>query len=675
MGGFVTLHKTVADKGKLLTFEEFTDTTTLEKYMESSPSIDWYSSLFVYDESVKDHFAKTGSIAKFPGKAYSNTLVFDFDCKENLDKARDEVKLLVRKLKDIGVNPAESCRVYFSGSKGFHVTVETSDSFSPSELKIICKNIAKGLATFDTVIYDSSRKFRINNTKHNKTGLYKIELTGKQLNSLSEEEIKKLAENKVYLNKTTTPCNLDFRKDFLVEERRVAIIESSDAEEVNGVRGLAEINFDKCPKDRPKCIHALLQGVMVPNRGERNHIILHIGNYLRNQGHDKEAVYGYLKGLSRKNSALYPEVEPYSKERIWNEIIPRVFNGTHNTSGWGVSAEDEVFKNYCKSIPHDKPCPLHNKVEKPDLVKINDVFNSFSNFAENFEDNIVPTGIQFIDDYMKICAGTVTLLVGACGSGKTTLCLNIMENTNDLGMHTVFFSLDMHKNLVYLKLAQKLTDYTQDEILNIFKSKNTAKINEIREKIDKKYSRTFFDFSGTLTMDDMKQRVLDIQEKHGVDIKLVVVDYAGRISGPYSDSYANAKYNALRSKDVADDTNAAWVLLSQVSRNTGDGSTPIRTKRAAKDSGDFEEAASNVLTVWRPKMGMEGQISEDGTPFEDDVMSVFLAKNRMGRELEAALYWNGAKGIIRDMTEEEKAYHESVGKNLEREAQKLKKGF
>jgi hypothetical protein len=210
----------------------------------------------------------------------------------------------------------------------------------------------------------------------------------------------------------------------------------------------------------------------------------------------------------------------------------------------------------------------------------------------------------------------------------------------------------MNKNLVYLKLAQKLTKYSQDQILEIFKNKDKPRIKEITEAISKKYGNTFFDFASTQDINQMTQKVQNIQEEKNCKISLVVVDYASRIAGPYSDSYANAKLNAIKIRDAINDTNAAWLIITQVSRTTSNGAAPLRTKRTSKDSGDWEENADNQINVWRPFMG-----SED----KDEIMRVFLAKNRMGKELEMPLVWNGAKSEIRDMTDEELvAYRDEV---------------
>jgi replicative DNA helicase len=394
--------------------------------------------------------------------------------------------------------------------------------------------------------------------------------------------------------------------------------------------------------------------------GERNAIFLRLATYYMGTGLPKEVIHHTLKGVAEMNSKLYPEHDGFPKEEIW-AMVNALDEKKVRAGTWGTDPDNELLKKYCDVIRKhtDKKCCMHSKVDNAqNTIQIMDVSNSFQKFAEDFDRNTVKTGIGHIDNHMNLAIGTTTLLVGATGSGKTTVGLNIMENANELDQHTMFFSLDMHKNLIFLKLAQKLTNYTQEQILGFYKNKDQAKIDLIKKMVAAKYGKTYFDFSSTMTLEQMRDKTFSMEERHGKKIKLVVVDYAGRISGPFADRYANATYNALKSTEIAAVTDAAWIFISQISRNMGDGCAPLRTKRAAKESGDWEESATNVITMWRPFMG---------DPDRDDVIRMYLAKNRMGKELEAPLYFDGAKGTIRDMNLQESADYMQIREKEEKE--------
>ena len=678
---FVRLNKTLEDKGVLLSTEELNDFH--ENTVSKQSDTDWYSSLFTFGAEAKTHFdSNDGSISGYNGPAYTNNLVFDMD-NADLNKAREDVfKLLNRLAKEIGLGKegiSKHVRVYFSGNKGFHVFIKTDRQFAPDELKDYCKAIAGDLSSFDPKIYNTTRCFRICNTRNQKSGLYKIPVSMDLIKDKDGiNKIKELAKTTQDATDVTTPLQdlsgiekfVSFRKNL-----KKSVVVPDDVEEVDGIRGLGTIDFKK-GKGVPKCIYALSQGVMVPGKGQRHEVFLHLGNYYRNQGHSSTVVEGILNGVAKLNHNLYPEHDEFATSEIKHSIIKMVFSDEqkHNIGGWGVAADNEVFAAYCKAIDCGERCPIHNKGNKKAVVKISDVAGDFKNFAANFEDNVISTGIKFVDDNMKIAIGTSTLLVGAAGSGKTSLCLSALERANKKNIFAMFFSLDMHKNLVYMKLAQRFTNYKQDEIFKFYRNHDVKKIEEISEAVNSQYDKTLFDFSGQLSIDDIIHRVEVAEQEYSEKVKLVVVDYASRLTGPYSDRHANEGSNALKSKDAADETDAAWIILNQISRQAGDGSTPLRSKRVAKGSGDWEEAASNVITVWRPFMGIDN-IADDDDPnvrYQDKYMRLYLAKNRMGPEKETVLLWDGSKGHVTEMDDAELDEYNREIKPLEKKVWKAK---
>jgi len=670
--------KHVNDWGTLIPAEIASNPLELQKILDSDTKSDWYISLYTYNQDVIDYYNKTprydandtvvgyGSVAGYAGKVTTNKLIFDFDIKKNtsasLDDIKSDVRSLLRKLKDQGINVSMHTIVYFSGNKGFHVEVDTTGEYTPEELKIICSNFAHGIKTFDTTIYNVNRIFRIVNTKHKVSGLYKIALTPNDLVKLSIEQIKSLA-TKPQATITVKPLSdIKFLDKYRgnIKPRSVIV----NVEETEGIRGLNTIDFKKMPRHMPRCIYALSKGIMIP--GERSRVFFRLAAYYRNQGMEKELAHRVLKGIAELNSRLYPEDKIIDKDEIWTQHIASAYSphAKPKAGGPGTTEDNELLHKYCAAVKNGPPCILHNKISSDSsLVQIEEVSDSFSNFAENYDSNRVFTGIDFIDANVDLTIGTKTLLIAATGVGKTSLALNIMERANELNQRTVFFSMDMYKNLVFQKIAQKCTNYSKHEIMSFYKNKDAAKIAEIRQIVAKTFNKTTFDFSSTLSMDQMKERVQAVEQKTGEKVKLVVVDYAGRITSDKTDAHANAKYNALKAPEVAADTEAAWIYLCQISRNTGDGSVPLRTKRAAKEAGDWEEMADAVITMWRPFMGY---------PDLDDVARLYIAKNRLGPEVEGILKWNGAKSDVSDMTFEELQIYKIEREEQEKEILKSK---
>ena len=670
---YIHVKQTLNSKGVLVPYEnaENLHKQLKELFGKETLDIDCYRSLYLYTEDAKQYFEQNNlSIAGYKGKVYSNRLFFDLDS-EDVNKAKEDTKELLHRLQQLGVSVENQVRVFFSGRKGFHVEVPTKKNYEPEELKSICSNIAEGLDSFDPVIYNSTRIIRILNTRHQTSNLYKIELEPYDIVELSVEQIQEKAKekSKPFIANIVEDCSI-FDKYLVTKPKfKQAIVDDSNS--IDGIRGLAEVDFSSCPKNKPRCIHALEHGVMIPGLGERSAIYLRLAAYYRNQGLPKESAYGLLKGIARQNARLYPESEPFSKNELWSTVITSAYskNWKQIPGAVGTDETNSILKKYCDAAGKftNQSCSLHSKKEVgKTLVQIADVFDDFSRFAENYNNNVVPTGISFFDDNMKITTGTTNLLVGSAGCGKTSLSLNILQNSNARNQTSVFFSMDMNRHLVMLKLATKHTTYTQKQILSFYENKDLKKIEEIKTILKSNYNKTHFDFSTSLTLDNMRDKIFDIEQRTGDKVKFVLVDYAGRIAGPFSDVYANANYNALRTVEIADATDTAMIILSQISRQTGDGATPIRTKRAAKDSGTWEESASNVITMWRPFLGDADR---------DDVVRFFLAKNRMGKELEQVLRWDGEKCLIQDLSENELIeYNSTRGDKAEREYLRARTG-
>lgn len=125
--------------------------------------------------------------------------VLDFDSSDNLDNARNDCLRAIDALK----LTEDSYKVYFSGSKGFHLYIRqeffpiTPSDHTAKDFERLAVEIAKAhdLPTLDDSIYQANRKFRLPNSKHPKTGLYKVELTPTQLEALSIEQIQTLAKS------------------------------------------------------------------------------------------------------------------------------------------------------------------------------------------------------------------------------------------------------------------------------------------------------------------------------------------------------------------------------------------------------------------------------------------------------------------------------------------------
>ncbi len=124
-------------------------------------------------------------------------LFFDLDA-EDLEESLSDAKKLISFFGDM-LEPS-AIRLYFSGKKGFHIELEplALGITGQKDLKSVFREIATDLikdldlTTVDLRVYDDRRMWRLANSIHQKTGLYKTHLPQDVL--FSDNAIKKILE-------------------------------------------------------------------------------------------------------------------------------------------------------------------------------------------------------------------------------------------------------------------------------------------------------------------------------------------------------------------------------------------------------------------------------------------------------------------------------------------------
>ena len=621
MSHFVRFTKGVADKGKLIPANEVYD------HIEDDS--DYYASAYLYNEKQAEEFKKTGTVRGIKD-VVTNKIWFDFDQADDPSFSQIDTKEAIRRLEKYGINK-NNIEIYFSGNKGFHLVVTLNRYINPDQVYNICvKKFGKDLKSLDSAVYDPSRIFRIPGTKHQKSGLYKIPLTYDQLHQLAINQIKNLA---------TSLDNIKDEFEWEVASPKEDLFVTEQKKETR--EAIPELlDFSKKPPQWKNCKWALLQGNF--KQGERHNALMVIAATCRGLGYDKDTTYYMCKSAMKKQAMLTGQDE-FNKEELYTNIIEQsVF--TDNWEGGQYSCQKAGWlQTYCSSLDEHK---CKTEVEEPPVIQITDMGSLFSNYAQNFEQNIIKTGISKLDDKAMICASTLNGLLGQPGAGKTSMSLQYLLNTSQSDIHSTFFSLDMGMPIVYAKMVQKLTGYDFKEVLRIFKEDPKLSA-QLSEQLKEEYKNVGFNFKSGLTVPDLKQTIVEQQQQRGEKVKLVVIDYLECLAGPYSDQTANTGFIANQLKDLANDLSVAVLLLLQTQKHsTPDVSDPLLSLKGVKGSSLIEQSCSSILTLWR-----EGYNPK--TVNDDKYISFAIVKNRFGSLWSGDFSWHGVTGDIRELTEEE----------------------
>ena len=144
-------------------------------------------------------FGRPARPGGYAGPAACTRLVWDIDHTDP-DAALAYARALVRHLYDRYGDYAErGAGAYYSGGKGYHVTLVATPGFTPlthtpAVVKLLALAIAKAAGVVaDSAVYDRQRLFRLPNTLHSGSGLYKRFLTSEELFALDPARVRKLA--------------------------------------------------------------------------------------------------------------------------------------------------------------------------------------------------------------------------------------------------------------------------------------------------------------------------------------------------------------------------------------------------------------------------------------------------------------------------------------------------
>lgn len=607
----------------------------------TDPNKDYYSSIFLYNEEHYKKWKASGSVSGIVDVS-TNKLVFDFDDAANIENARKDALSLIARLISYGI-PQEGIQVCFSGNKGWSVEVHTTSRFTPQEFKLVTFKLAGEYKSFDTVVNDPNRIFRLTGTKHPKTGLYKLPVSITQLSELPITTIKELAKDLNNLDTTITDSwsIIDLPETII----NFKIPEKKKENKLT----MTDFDLSKKPKWLSSQKYALQEGFF--QSGERNESFMILASTYKNQGFSKEIVYRMLKGVAEKQ-AVRNGVDPYSNEELWNNITEVVFSS--NWRGGSYSYDNTPLLRVVGErlgIPRDK-------TEDKIFVPVEAITDSFKRFATDIDKNTIKLGIPAIDENVRITTSMSVGLLASPGSGKTSISLGIL-NTNSLaGIPSMFFSLDMGAPLVYQRLIQRHLGYSNKKIFNIYQTDNQKEIQKIEKVVADNYKNVKFCFRSGVSVEDIRNHIVQYQDTSGEKIKLVVIDYLETVLSPFQDGTASSAYVSQALKDIANDLELTILILLQPQKQTGDSSAELLSARNVKGSSVVEQSLSVIFTMWRPGFSPV-------TPEEDKYLSLAVVKNRMGGLAKFDFKWDGLSGSIEELDEIES---QELSKILERKA-------
>jgi ABC-type oligopeptide transport system ATPase subunit len=618
---YVNIRETVNSKPKLIA-----ETENLLSIINHTT--DWYRSLYKYTEEQKKRIEETGTVSGIRD-TLTDLLFFDFDSKNDIEKARQDALTVANRLLEAGF-PEDSIGCFFTGSKGFSLEIKIDELITPEKFKAIVFNIAGDLESFDRVVNDPNRIVRIENTKHNKSGLYKIPLNPEELAELEIDDIRLLAKNPRKIERQIVNCKLPSELDDMTTEKPVETISK-------------ELTFDVTSVDmkaRPPRIDEarwlLINGFF--RTGERNYAMLCIASTLKNLNYPLDVTKGMMLGTAKMQSERTTEDE-FPENEI-DLILKQVYGP--NWKGGQFTTKDPT--NWLSKYAQKMGISVREEDTGP--MTLVDISPSFQHYAKNYEKNLIKTGIESLDKTIPITVGSNFGIVGAPGVGKTAIALKILKYNSQQNMPVVFASLDMVKNRLFEKVIYNVTGLTREEVYTRYKE---GKIDDILRLVKESFGNVWFYDKSSATVEDVKRYTMDVEQKTGQKVKLVMWDYFERLNCDVSDDTAASKKIAGQVQDFVNDMDVASIMLYQPNKmSLGSGpDTEIKSYTAIKGSSFVFQSLRGIITLNRPFYTPE-------TKDLDNYMIMNVVKNDLGELARLKYGWKGKTGEIYELEDHEK---------------------
>ena len=165
------------------------------------PEVPAFLTAFRYPINLRQHIEAKGNSAGYAGPVGLAAINFDLD-RQSIDEALADARRLVAHVAERWSLGSEDIVVAFSGSRGFHVSIPTSGIDPACDNHTIARAVATSVArdigvTIDESVYNVTQLWRAPNSRHHRTGLFKVRIDADDLPYIDAATIKRLASSPV----------------------------------------------------------------------------------------------------------------------------------------------------------------------------------------------------------------------------------------------------------------------------------------------------------------------------------------------------------------------------------------------------------------------------------------------------------------------------------------------
>lgn len=220
------------------------------------------------------------------------------------------------------------------------------------------------------------------------------------------------------------------------------------------------------------------------------------------------------------------------------------------------------------------------------------VADAYTDFYEDLFSNDIRylSGYRQLDRYMGgLLPGTVFALAARSGHGKTDFALSLMLNYSAAGLRVLYYSMEMTKKQLMVRIAAQLTGIHNTRI------RDKQLSDEERSLIAKAFNR----IKGRefIRVSERHPNLADIRESiYTYKPHVVFIDHLSLMNMPHRKSrYEEVAETTRAIKALALETGASFVELVQMNREVEKRSCKRPLLSDLKESGTIEEDADYIM--------------------------------------------------------------------------------
>jgi replicative DNA helicase len=298
---------------------------------------------------------------------------------------------------------------------------------------------------------------------------------------------------------------------------------------------------------------------------------------------------------------------------VANKIIQSIHTSTDGIDALIDFSQKAVFE-------------VENDLKRIDACHVQDVIIDTMEYIDDLFSrkkaiNGVTTGFKLIDrSTAGLQQGDLIILAARPSIGKTAFALNLTLNTAKQDNRIIFFSLEMSKKQLMMRMLATLTG------VNAHRIRTGQLINGDSDKLRDAAMQIsqfliYIDDEADLSAIEIQRRARRHKRRHGLD--LCVIDYLGLARGEKKFGRTEEISGLSRAfKTMAKELNIPVLLLAQLNRNIEQRAEKRPILSDLRDSGAIEQDADVIFFLYR-----ESVYNEKANPMSAEFI---IGKQRQG---------------------------------------------